>query len=40
MAVRLRLKVRGKSGGVVETIVLLNSGFETPTPQLLIPKYP
>jgi hypothetical protein len=37
MAVRLRLRIRGKSGGVVETIALLNSGFETPTPQLLIP---
>jgi hypothetical protein len=37
MAVRLRLRVRGKSRGVVETIALLNSGFETPTPQLLIP---
>jgi hypothetical protein len=37
VAVRLRLRVRSKSGGVAETIALPNSGFETPTPQLLIP---
>ncbi len=37
MAVRLRLRIRGKSGKSVETIALLNSGFEAPTPQLLIP---
>lgn len=38
MAVRVRLKVRSKeSGEEVETIALVNSGFETPTAQLLVP---
>ena len=33
-----KVKVEGKSGGrVVEVVALLNSGYEAPTPQLLIP---
>ena len=36
-AVRLKLKIRSKSGKSVEAVALLNSGFEAPTPQLLIP---
>ena len=36
MAVRLKLKVR-VGDKVVEVVALLNSGFEAPTPQLLIP---
>ncbi|MEM4727697.1 MAG: hypothetical protein QXD04_05540 [Candidatus Bathyarchaeia archaeon] len=36
MAVRLKLKIR--VGGVsTEAVALLNSGYEAPTPQLLIP---
>jgi len=36
MAVRLKLRIR-VSGYVTEEVALLNSGYETPTPQLLIP---
>ena len=36
MAVRLRVRVR-VDGREEETVALLNSGFEAPTPQLLIP---
>lgn len=38
MAVRVRLRIRDKLSGVaVETVALVNSGFETLKPQLLIP---
>lgn len=37
IAVRLRLRIRTKSGKTAEAIALLNSGFEAPTPQLLVP---
>ena len=37
MRVKLRIKARG-SGRDVETVALVNSGFETTTPQLLIPR--
>lgn len=37
IAVRLRLRIRAKGGKTTETIALLNSGFEAPTPQLLVP---
>jgi len=38
VAVRVRLRVRDKlRGKVVETVALVNSGFETLKPQLLIP---
>ena len=36
MAVRLRIRVIS-GNRAVETVALLNSGFEAPTPQLLIP---
>ena len=36
MAVRLKLRVRRGSKSV-DTVALLNSGYEAPTPQLLIP---
>jgi hypothetical protein len=36
VAVRLKLRVR-VGDKVVEVVALLNSGFEAPTPQLLIP---
>jgi hypothetical protein len=36
MAVRLRLRIR-VGERVTEEVALLNSGFEAPTPQLLIP---
>ncbi|MGC8570331.1 MAG: hypothetical protein ACP5L1_03275 [Caldivirga sp.] len=36
MAVRLRLRIRVRDR-IIEDIALLNSGFEAPTPQLLIP---
>lgn len=36
MAVRLRLKVSAGERSV-ETVALLNSGYEAPTPQLLVP---
>ena len=36
MAVRLRLRVRRGSKSV-DVVALLNSGYEAPTPQLLIP---
>lgn len=38
MAVRVKLRIIGKSGGEVITSSLVNSGFESETPQLLIPK--
>ena len=39
MAVRVKLRIRARgSGRDVETIALVNSGFETATPQLLIPR--
>ncbi len=38
MALRVRLRIRSRSSGrEVETIALVNSGFETLKPQLLIP---
>ena len=38
MAIRVRLRIREKtSGKVVETVALVNTGFETLKPQLLIP---
>jgi hypothetical protein len=38
MAVRVRLKLKSRiSGEVVETVALVNTGFETESPQLLIP---
>lgn len=36
MAVRLKLRIRVNSR-VADVVALLNSGFEAPTPQLLIP---
>ena len=36
MAVRLRLRIR-RGDRVVEAVALLNSGYEAPTPQLLVP---
>ena len=36
MAVRLRLLIR-RNNVAIEAIALLNSGYEAPTPQLLIP---
>lgn len=36
MAIRLRVRIRA-GGRAVEEVALLNSGFEAPTPQLLIP---
>lgn len=36
MAVRLRIRIRVRNKAV-EEVALLNSGFEAPTPQLLIP---
>ena len=36
MAVRLKLRIK-VSGKVIDAIALLNSGFEAPTPQLLLP---
>jgi hypothetical protein len=36
MAVRLRLRIRVGDRSV-DTIALLNSGFEAPTPQLIVP---
>lgn len=36
MAVRIRLRVR-VGGRVVEEVSLLNSGYEAPSPQLMIP---
>jgi len=38
MAVRVRLKLKSRiSGEIVETVALVNTGFETESPQLLIP---
>jgi hypothetical protein len=38
MTVRVRLKLKSRiSGEVVETVALVNTGFETESPQLLIP---
>jgi len=36
VAVRLKLRIK-VSGKVIDAIALLNSGFEAPTPQLLLP---
>ncbi len=36
MAVRLRLRLK-RGDRSVETVALLNSGYEAPTPQLLVP---
>ncbi|MGB9730182.1 MAG: hypothetical protein ACPL1B_10010 [Thermoprotei archaeon] len=33
----IRLKIRVRSSKIVDMIALLNSGYEAPTPQLLIP---
>jgi len=39
VAVRVKLRIRARSSGRdVETAALVNSGFETTTPQLLIPR--
>jgi predicted aspartyl protease len=39
MAVRVRLRIKAKdSGSTVETNALVNSGFETLRPQLLVPR--
>lgn len=37
MAVRLKLRIRAAEGRIVEAAALLNSGFEAPTPQLILP---
>jgi len=37
LAVRVRLRIRAKDGKEVGTSALVNSGFETEKPQLLIP---
>ena len=38
MAVRIKLRLRARaSGEVIEVSALINSGFETDSPQLLIP---
>jgi len=37
LAVRVRLRVRARGGKEVEASALVNSGFETEKPQLLIP---
>ena len=36
MAVRLRIRIR-RGSRKVETVALLNSGYEAPSPQLLVP---
>ncbi len=36
--VKLRIKTRGEKQEEVETVALVNSGFETDTPQLLVPE--
>lgn len=38
MAVRVRLQLRRKGRGTVEAVALLNGGFETAEPFLLLPK--
>ena len=39
MAVRVKLRIKARSSGRdVEAVALVNSGFETTTPQLLIPR--
>lgn len=39
MAIRVKLKIKVKSSAELsEAIALINSGFETSTPQLLVPK--
>jgi hypothetical protein len=37
LAVRVRLRIRAKNGEETRTSALVNSGFETEKPQLLIP---
>ncbi|MCC6062726.1 MAG: hypothetical protein LM581_07190, partial [Desulfurococcales archaeon] len=38
MAVRVRIRIKPRSGGKIEEIVaLVNSGFETEKPQILMP---
>jgi len=37
LVVRLKLRLRGK-GKVVDVIAVVNSGYEAPTPQLIVPK--
>jgi hypothetical protein len=38
MAVRIKLKLKSKtSGRIMETSALINTGFETENPQILIP---
>ena len=38
MAVRVRLEIKSRcTERTLEVVVLLNSGFETETPQLLVP---
>ena len=36
MAVRVKLRIK-RNSKIVDTVALVNSGFETPTPQLLVP---
>lgn len=39
MAVRVKLKVRGRElGATVETVALVNSGYEVEEPEMLLPK--
>lgn len=38
LAIRLRLRLRSVKGAVVDTIALLNSGYETVVPELLVPE--
>ncbi|MEM3506052.1 MAG: hypothetical protein QW589_05065 [Candidatus Bathyarchaeia archaeon] len=37
MAVRLKLRIRIVDNKFIDTVALLNSGYEAPTPQLLVP---
>jgi len=39
VAVRVKLKVRGRrAGSTVETVALVNSGYEVEEPEILLPK--
>lgn len=39
MAVRVKLKVKGRrTGATVETVALVNSGYEVEEPEILLPK--
>ena len=37
MGVRVRVRVESRRGSVIETSALVNTGFETPNPQILLP---